>query len=101
MMEFKHTPGPWIVRHNWLDGKGSDFILRAKDMSAYIVFAGPQDQKEDEYNAKLIAKAPQMLMHLVEIIKEIDLWSPISEHDECVIRAKSTLKETLGSTVES
>ena len=55
-MEHKHTPGPWSINGNKIDGNGY-----------HIVSVNSHRTSEGEANARLIAAAPELL----EIVKSI------------------------------
>ena len=55
-MEHKHTPGPWSINGNKIDGNGY-----------HIVSVNSHRTSDGEANARLIAAAPELL----EIVKSI------------------------------
>jgi hypothetical protein len=62
--ELKHTPGPWIIRHEGVWSVGTDHEMTA------LVY-GCTD-KEEEANAHLIAAAPELLEALKAMVDKFD-----------------------------
>lgn len=56
----KHTPGPWVVLQNRINGK---FPISANkpDGRDYVAYAGGVTAQEEMANARLIAAASELL----------------------------------------
>jgi hypothetical protein len=75
MIEFKHTPGPWIVYDDWyiraVDGVGSFATVCAPILPLMT-------EQEHRANAVLIASAPELLQTLervrTDLIAELGQW---------------------------
>lgn len=75
-MANRHAPGPWEATHNKWMGR---FVIRyvrpwyepGEDRSIATVLNSTDEQK-DAANARLIAKAPEMLDLLVDALSNLD-----------------------------
>src|SRR5690554_3912653 len=69
MSKFKGTPGPWIVDGTVIRGD-ADHIGRTVSVACTLNVAWPYGRraiKEQPYNARLIAAAPDLLEALIEL----------------------------------
>jgi len=80
----KHTPGPWIIRHEqgspWptLHGKGSSGWIAQVPMSL-----------PNQANARLIAAAPDLLAVLEGLVNSVDEYG-LRDHAGATITEKET-----------
>jgi hypothetical protein len=73
-MTTKHTPGPWIAG----DDQDSDYFL-VGPASFDKVVTNPVVKLHNEFNARLIAAAPELLAALREVAQTL-AWH---QHGEC------------------
>lgn len=72
-MKTNHTPGPWVIspreREKIESGAvGIDIDSKVSVMNLATVWTSDNPDDEGEYNAKLIASAPEMLEQLQSIV---------------------------------
>lgn len=86
-MEFKGTPGPWVIDEWSMTGINSESKHVA--LVNYSHHGLPNDVYGDEHeaNAHLIAAAPELLEALIEIRKLV------SHHDKADLAIKKALGE--------
>lgn len=63
----KHTPGPWVVNHEWIEHRDKLGSIETKDTIARIDFIGPIGIRVA--NANLIAAAPELLDKLKKMVQ--------------------------------
>ena len=70
-MSTKHTPGPWVVRHDFRCSDGTTTVGVAASTiaggSAAVAWPCGVDSEQEQANARLIASAPAMLAELQNI----------------------------------
>jgi hypothetical protein len=69
MNRAKHTPGPWVVKH---DSEGMPFIGVASDPIDYPGTVAVVDGGNPEEDARLIAACPDLLAALMEIATALE-----------------------------
>ena len=97
-METKHTPGPWVVRKerelNEYDVQ-EIYIDTVNGPTSIASVWNPDrenEESESEYDAKLIAAAPDLLAALQRFIKFVDAQK--LEYESSMIRqAKKAIKK--------
>ncbi|MEY0819408.1 hypothetical protein AB7201_06150 [Providencia rettgeri] len=101
-MEFKGTPGPWVIDEWSMTGINSESKHVA--LVNYSHHGLPNDVYGDEHeaNANLIAAAPELLESLRELVSameryEIDVGesAPV-KHREMMNKANSAIAKALG-----
>lgn len=74
----KHTPGPWVIEENHEECYGSllaRWLILAKEGHGYALATAITDtdelRLEGEANARLIAAAPDLLLELTRLSREV------------------------------
>jgi len=92
-MQLKHTPGPWEIErgHNTNRAKG---IKQKRFYINIINFNGisRSASEEGEYNARLIAAAPEMLEALINITTNMRNEEPILIDIDIIIEKATGMK---------
>ena len=83
-MKQKHTPGPWSINGNKIDGNGY-----------HIVSVNSHRTSEGEANARLIAAAPELLEALI-LICDRDWAYAGMEEMKIIISARSSIAKATG-----
>ncbi|HEM8344475.1 hypothetical protein O7C57_04475 [Providencia sp. 21OH12SH02B-Prov] len=101
-MEFKGTPGPWVI-DEW-SMTGIDSESKHVALVNYSHRGLPSDVYGDEHeaNANLIAAAPELLESLRELVSameryeiDVDESAPV-EHKKMMKKAKAAIVKALG-----
>lgn len=97
-MATKHTPGPWIVTEA-IDGTLQPF---QKDTNRHLLSSEgkrPFPRRTREYNAVLMAQAPELLRLLKEAYARLDDLSPDrfdnAEHEENWLNLMASIRATI------
>ena len=104
-MQEQHTPGPWTLS-KWAfnPGKGLPAHVYAGEEGLDEIAICEFDREPDDIeaawaNARLIAKAPDLLARCRELIDAMERYemsvdnSPTQEHRELMLRARKTVQE--------
>lgn len=69
----EHTPGPWVLSIDWIEGSGMDYVVLGADAEFIAeVFRQPTDA-----NARLIAAAPDLLAACALAVEDsVQGWAP-------------------------
>jgi len=96
MTEFKGTPGPWLVDGSVIRGD-ADHIGRTVAVASTLNVAWPYGRraiKEQPYNARLIAAAPDLLKALQAITQQTNS----TELSEALDLSRAAIAKALGET---
>jgi len=77
----RHTPGPWVVRHDDMVCSKEGRIIADCESTSYNMRPAPPIA-EDKANAALIAAAPAMYEALQAAYKLLREWTPSGEDNQ-------------------
>lgn len=108
-MNAKYTPGPWAIDPDDRPGMGwNNHIVRLADPNIAICFmshSGRKDNSQCEANARLIAKAPELLECLRELFEHCAMTHKVwgdgcnqKQADAAIEKGRALLAEIEGKS---
>lgn len=100
MSEFKHTPGPWVIRVIDLHEGGSGFEIVGANGDIVCDNQTYYPHAIDKKNARLIAAAPELLEALVRLMPSAEDntagYGGEPDEDEDILFARAAIAKATG-----
>lgn len=104
----KHTPGPWNFEVGDAETRAMSEVFKAGDRTYRIALVNcepknPHVREEDVANARLITKAPELLIAVEDLLEMLDEWdsgfTKPGEEFAAVLDARHVLAAVRGEAV--
>lgn len=92
----KHTPGPWELYLVSAKQKDGTFIQDVGDSMGPAMRLVHTNNEEAQANARLIARAPELLETLKRVQYQLEMGNQISKGDAFHEKVKETISKAIG-----